>query len=100
LFLATSQIPQEVESIQSSNIRAFLRAEELKGRLSAVSTASRSINRVNKLNFNLHKESAKYGKFKLNTKNKGKGKMREISYEFTLIPKRSMSTIPKKGGNL
>ncbi|GBC28403.2 hypothetical protein GLOIN_2v1824248 [Rhizophagus irregularis DAOM 181602=DAOM 197198] len=88
-------IGDETSNQETDDIRAFLRSEEVKGRLTAVSTASSSINR---LNFNLHKESSKY---KLNFKGKTKkNKIRAISFEFTLISKRSISSIPKRGNEL
>ncbi|PKB94644.1 hypothetical protein RhiirA5_438330 [Rhizophagus irregularis] len=88
-------IGDETSNQETDDIRAFLRSEEVKGRLTAVSTASSSINR---LNFNLHKESSKY---KLNFKGKTKkNKIRAISFEFTLIRKRSISSIPKRGNEL
>lgn len=96
LFLATSRVPRQLESIRSSNIRSFLRTEELKGRLTAV--ASTSTDNSNKINFNFQQEHSKY---RLNTRNKSKKKtVKPISFDFTLIPKRNVSTIPKRGNDL
>ncbi|GES96400.1 hypothetical protein GLOIN_2v1885837 [Rhizophagus clarus] len=96
LFLATNQVSHEINTVRSSNVRAFLHSEELRGRLSVVSTSNNLNSR--KLNFNLHKESSKY---KVDFKNKNKkNKIRAISYEFILIPRKSISSIPKKGSVL
>ncbi|CAB4487223.1 unnamed protein product [Rhizophagus irregularis] len=93
LFLATNRIPQEIDSIQSNNVRAFLRSEQLKGNLSVVAT-----NMSNRLNFDLQKEHSKY---KINSKRSyKKNKTKSISFDFTLIPKRNISTIPKRGNEL
>lgn len=88
-----------MNTVRSSNIRAFLHSEELRGRLSAISTTNISTeNSAKTLNFNLQKESNRY---KLNLKNKNKkNKIRATTYEFALIPKKDISTIPKKGTDL
>ncbi|GES72833.1 hypothetical protein GLOIN_2v1885837 [Rhizophagus clarus] len=70
LFLATNQASHEINTVRSSNVRAFLHSEELRGRLSVVSTSN-----------NLNSRKA-------------------ISYEFILIPRKSISSIPKKGSVL
>jgi hypothetical protein len=77
LFLATSQVPRQLESIRSNNIRSFLRTEELKGRLTAV--ASTSTDNSNRINFNFQQE---YSKYRLNTRNKSK---RKLLSQFLLI---------------
>src|SRR6266496_1519906 len=95
LFLTTNQVSHEMSAVRTNNVRAFLNSEELKGKLSAISTSNTSANNSNvnkKLYFNLQKESSKY---KFNLKNKMKrNKIRAISYEFILIPKKSISSIP------
>jgi hypothetical protein len=89
LFLSTNRIPQEIDSIHSGGIRAFLRSEQLKGNLAVVS---------NKLNFDIQRENNKY---KINSrKYQKKNKIKTISFDFTLIPKRNISTIPKRGNEL
>src|SRR5579862_2818156 len=91
-FLVTSHASQELNEIRSNHIRAFLRSNEIRGGLSAISMASNTIStnsNVKKLSFNLQKESNKY---RLNLKNKSKkNKIRAISYDFTLIPKKCIS---------
>ncbi|GES80791.1 hypothetical protein GLOIN_2v1885837 [Rhizophagus clarus] len=80
------------QEIIISNVRAFLHSEELRGRLSVVSTSNNLNSR--KLNFNLHKESSKC---KVDFKNKNKkDKIRAISYEFILIPKKKYFKHSKK----
>ena len=49
---------QEIDTVRSNNIRAFLRSEEIRGSISAAVSTS-------KLNFNS-------GKYKINLKNKKK----------------------------
>ena len=96
LFLATSQVSWQLESVRSNNIQSFLHSEELKGRLTAV--ASTSTDNSNRINFNFQQE---YSKYRLNTRNKSKKKtIKSISFDFTLIPKRNVSIIPKRGNDL